>query len=93
MTTQRRTGNMETYYLISLQKRKLIGFPQEMTKRNLNIVRACRPENDAALQLTQSAAFAAYPERFVKKPPTPPNKRTAVWINPPQTKPQPPGLN
>ncbi len=29
------------------------------------------------------AKEAANPERFVKKSPTPPNKPTAVWINPP----------
>jgi hypothetical protein len=28
-------------------------------------------------------AFNANPDRFVKKPPTPPAKPTAVWINPP----------
>jgi transposase InsO family protein len=41
----------------------------------------------AARQVTLNAAFAAHPERFVKKPPTPPQKPTAVWINPPQAKP------
>jgi transposase InsO family protein len=38
----------------------------------------------AARQRTLNAAFAAHPERFVKKPPNPPDKPTAVWINPPQ---------
>ncbi len=45
----------------------------------------------AARQITLNAAFAADPERFVKKLPTPPQKPTAVWINPPQAK--PPSLN
>jgi putative transposase len=29
-------------------------------------------------------AFAAHPERFVRKPPTPPQLPTAAWINQPQ---------
>jgi putative transposase len=45
----------------------------------------------AARQITLNAAFAAHPERFVKKPRTPPQKPTAVWINPPQA--QPASLN
>jgi putative transposase len=32
---------------------------------------------------TLSAAFAAHPERFVNKPPTPTDLPTEVWINPP----------
>jgi putative transposase len=47
----------------------------------------------AARQVTLNAAFAANPERFVKKPPAPPGKPTAVWINPPQNKVQPTSLN
>ncbi len=47
----------------------------------------------AARQITLNTAFAAHPERFVKKPPTPPEKPTAVWINPPQIKAQPESLN
>jgi transposase InsO family protein len=47
----------------------------------------------AARQITLDAAFAAHPERFVKKPPTPPNKPTAAWINPPQNIAQPKSLN
>jgi putative transposase len=47
----------------------------------------------AARQVTLNAAFAANPERFVKKPPAPPGKPTAVWINPPQHKVQPTSLN
>jgi putative transposase len=30
-----------------------------------------------------AAAYAAHPERFVRKPPEPPAPPTAVWINPP----------
>jgi putative transposase len=36
----------------------------------------------AARQFTLSQAFGANPERFVKKPPVPPAKPTATWINP-----------
>ena len=32
------------------------------------------------------AAYAAHPERFVNKPPTPPTLPTNSWINPPQQK-------
>jgi len=35
----------------------------------------------AARQQTLDRAFAEHPERFVKKPPTPPNKPVAAWIN------------
>jgi putative transposase len=31
------------------------------------------------------AAFRAHPERFVRKPPTPPSLPTAVWINKPSS--------
>jgi putative transposase len=31
-----------------------------------------------------SAAYAAHPERFVRKPPQPPRLPHAVWINPPK---------
>ena len=37
----------------------------------------------AARQQTLELAFQANPERFVNKPPTPPDKPTAAWINPP----------
>jgi putative transposase len=47
----------------------------------------------AARQITLNAAFAAHPERFVKKPPAAPVKPTAVWINPPQNQAQPKSLN
>jgi hypothetical protein len=40
----------------------------------------------AARQLTLDQAFRRSPERFVKKPPAPPAKPTAAWINPPQPK-------
>jgi putative transposase len=35
------------------------------------------------------AAYAAHPERFVRKPPVPPALPTAAWINQPQL--DPPG--
>ena len=41
-----------------------------------------------ARQKILNLAYAANPERFVKKPPTPPNKPTTVWINPPTRKTQ-----
>ena len=47
----------------------------------------------AARQRTLDRAFIANPERFVRKPPTPPDKPTAVWINPPSKKPEPISLN
>ena len=34
--------------------------------------------------LVLAAAFAATPERFVRRPPTPAPLPTAVWINPPK---------
>lgn len=40
-------------------------------------------EIHAARQKTLTAAFNANPQRFVKKPPTPPQIPTAAWINPP----------
>ena len=40
----------------------------------------------AARQATLDRAFRENPERFVKKPPTPPAKPTAAWINPPTPK-------
>ncbi len=47
----------------------------------------------AARQITLNTAFAAHPERFVNNPPVPPEKPTAVWINPPQNKAQLQSLN
>ena len=41
-------------------------------------------EIHAARQTALDAAFLATPERFVNKPPKPPQVPTAVWINPPQ---------
>jgi putative transposase len=37
----------------------------------------------AARQKTLDVAFQSNPERFVRKPPEPPLKPTAAWINPP----------
>ena len=37
----------------------------------------------AARQKILERAFHSNPERFVKKPPEPPLKPTAAWINPP----------
>jgi putative transposase len=39
-----------------------------------------------ARQVTLDQAFRQNPERFVKKAPTPPDKPTAAWINPPTPK-------
>jgi len=41
----------------------------------------------AQRQTILSAAFAAHPERFVRKPPTPPALPSAAWINPPKNHP------
>jgi putative transposase len=41
---------------------------------------------DAARQVILDQAFREHPERFVKKPPIPPAKPTAAWINPPAPK-------
>ena len=49
-------------------------------------------EVHAARQRTLDRAFRANPERFVKKPPEPPAKPTAVWINPPQKEQEQPSL-
>ncbi len=38
----------------------------------------------AVRQATLEAAFISTPERFVRKPPKPPQIPTAVWINPPK---------
>ncbi len=40
----------------------------------------------AARQVTLATAFHENPERFVNKPPAPPDKPTAAWINPPTPK-------
>ncbi len=47
----------------------------------------------AARQVALDRAFAQYPERFVRKQPTPPSKPTAVWINPPTRQAQQQSLN
>ena len=47
-------------------------------------------EVTAARAVTLDAAYRAHPERFVRRPPTPPEVPTAVWINPPTTKEAPP---
>jgi putative transposase len=36
-----------------------------------------------ARQQVLAAAYAAHPERFVRRPPVPPPVPTAAWINPP----------
>jgi len=40
----------------------------------------------AARQKILDHAFHANPNRFVNKPPQPPTKPTATWINPPNKK-------
>ena len=42
----------------------------------------------AQRQETLKIAFDANPNRFVNGKPTPPQKPTAVWINPPKSKPE-----
>jgi putative transposase len=41
----------------------------------------------AQRQCVLSAAYEAHPERFVRKPPTPPVLPSAAWINPPKNQP------
>ena len=41
----------------------------------------------AQRQSILSDAYAAHPERFVRKPPTPPTLPSAAWINPPKNQP------
>lgn len=41
------------------------------------------PEVQAARATVLAQAYADHPERFVRRPPTPPELPTAVWINPP----------
>lgn len=57
------------------------------------VVHTQRAEHVRGLrQLTLDAAFAAHPERFVRKPPQPPPLPSEVWINPPpKPEPAPPG--
>jgi putative transposase len=47
----------------------------------------------AARQQTLEDAYAAHPERFVNKLPSPPKLLTEVWINPPRTGDQQPTQN
>ena len=47
-------------------------------------------EITASRVVTLDAAYLAHPERFVRRPPTPPEVPTAVWINPPATREVPP---
>jgi len=47
-------------------------------------------EVTAARAFTLATAYEAHPERFVRRPPTPPALPTAVWINPPTKKEEPP---
>jgi len=48
------------------------------------------PEITAARAVTLDAAYAAHPERFVRRPPTPPVVPSTVWINPPVKEEMPP---
>ena len=56
-----------------------IGFhtPADVHHGRAELVRARRAD-------VLSAAYAGHPERFVRKPPTPPALPTAVWINEPK---------
>jgi hypothetical protein len=47
----------------------------------------------AARQTTLDAPFAVHLKRFVKKPPSPPEKPAAVWINPPKNRASAESLN
>ena len=42
------------------------------------------PALHAARACVLEAAYAAHPERFVRKPPVPPELPTAAWINKPK---------
>jgi putative transposase len=53
------------------------------------VVHSLRAEQVRDLrQQTLDIAYAAHPERFVRKPPQPPPLPTEVWINPPPLKPE-----
>ena len=45
-----------------------------------SLATAVRENRQKALDI----AYAAHPERFVRRPPTPPNLPKEVWINKPQ---------
>jgi putative transposase len=47
-------------------------------------------EVTAARAVTLARAYEAHPERFTRQPPQPPQVPTAVWINPPARKEEPP---
>jgi putative transposase len=51
--------------------------PDQVHYGQVDAVHACR-------QITLNMAFDKNPQRFVRRPPTPPAKPTAAWINPPQ---------
>jgi putative transposase len=44
------------------------------------------PDLERARADVLAGAYATHPERFVRRPPRPPELPTAVWINPPATK-------
>jgi len=46
-------------------------------------------EVTAARAITLARAYETHPERFVRRPPRPPQVPTAVWINPPPKKEEP----
>jgi len=50
--------------------------PQVVHSQQAELVRNLR-------QKTLDVAYAAHPERFIRKPPQPPSLPTEVWINPP----------
>jgi putative transposase len=56
-----------------------------MTPGDVHHGRAVRVRAERARAL--EAAYQLHPERFVRKPPTPPALPTTVWINPPAAKP------
>jgi putative transposase len=56
-----------------------------MTPENVHYGRAHKIAAQRQIILTD--AYRAHPERFVIRPPKPPNLPTAVWINPPTQKP------
>jgi len=55
-----------------------------MTPATVHAGRAVEVHADRAITLDE--AYAVHPERFVRRPPTPPALPTAVWINPPVRK-------
>lgn len=59
-----------------------------MTPATVHAGRA--PEVRVARATVLAQAYADHPERFVRRPPTPPELPTAVWINPPSRKEAPP---